>query len=76
MNEDMPESAAKAVNRRNESNTNNGGDGNDSETIKRCRPGTCKTIVTLRTATEFAMAQSKSAALDRTIIQQFMESEI
>jgi len=39
----MPESAAKAINRRKISNTNNGGDGNDSETIKRCRPGTYKT---------------------------------
>ena len=43
IDEDMPESAAKAINRREISNTNNGGDGNDSETIKRCRPGTYKT---------------------------------
>ena len=39
----MPESAAMPINRRDISDTNNGGDGNDSETIKRCRPGTYKT---------------------------------
>ena len=32
----MPESAAKAINRRKISTTNNGGGGNDSEMIKRC----------------------------------------
>jgi hypothetical protein len=43
IDEKMPESAAKAINRRKISDTNNGGDGNDSETIKRCRPGTYNT---------------------------------
>ena len=43
IDENMPESAAKAINRREISNTNNGGDGNDSEMIKRCRPGTYNT---------------------------------
>ena len=36
IDEEMIESAAKAVNRQEISNTNNGGDGNDSETTKRC----------------------------------------
>ena len=39
----MPESAAKAINRRKISNINNGGDGNDSQTTRRCRPGTYNT---------------------------------
>ena len=43
IDEEMIESAAKAVNRQEISNTNNGGDGNDSETTKRCRSGTCNT---------------------------------
>ena len=43
IDENMPESAAKAINRREISNTNNGGDDNDSEMIKRCRPGTYNT---------------------------------
>ena len=43
INEDMPESAAKAINRREISNTNNGGDGNDSKTTRSCRPGTYNT---------------------------------
>ena len=43
IDEDMPESAAKAINRRKISDTNNGGDGNDSKTIRRCRPGTYST---------------------------------
>ena len=39
----MPESAAKAINRRKISNTNNGGDDDDSKTTRRCRPGTYNT---------------------------------
>ena len=39
----MPESAAKSINRRKISNTNNGGDGNDSKTTRRSRPGTYNT---------------------------------
>ena len=43
IDEDMPESVAKAINRRETSNTNSGGDGSDSEMTRRCRPGTYKT---------------------------------
>ena len=42
IDEDMPESAAKAINRRKISTANNGNAGNNSEMIKRCRPGTYK----------------------------------
>ena len=42
IDKDMPESAAKAINRRKTSDTINGGDENDSEMIKMCRRGTYK----------------------------------